>query len=56
VGAQLSSYGDADWLVREITCICSGELWVLWKVMTFYVYVGAYKSKVAELSSLTLLR
>jgi hypothetical protein len=53
---QLSSYGDADWLVREVTCIRSGEHWVLWKVMTFYASIGAYNSKVTGISSLTLAR
>ena len=53
---QLSSYGDADWLVRELTCICSGEHWVLWKVMAFYASVGAYSSKVIGISILTLVR
>jgi hypothetical protein len=53
---QVSSYGDADWLVRELTRVCFREHWVLWKVMIFYASVGAYNSKVTEISILTLVR
>jgi hypothetical protein len=56
VEVQLSAYRDADWLGRELTCICSGEHWLLWKVRTFYASVGAYNSNVTGMSSLTLVR
>ena len=53
---QLSSYGEADGLVRELTCICSCERGVLWKVMTFNASVSVFNSKVTGISSLTLVR